>query len=122
MSKFLARLILVSNVPESPPAEIVARYMALADIERGFRVLKSEIEIAPVFHRLPDRTRAHALICFSALRLYRALRFRLRAKARPFSPKRAVEIARTIQYPQVAPLCVRPFVGSIGTQRPAQHG
>ena len=30
--------------------EIAPRYKALADIERGFRVLKSEIEIAPVFH------------------------------------------------------------------------
>ena len=42
-------------------------YKSLADIERGFRVLKSDIEIAPVFHRLPDRIRAHALIFFLAL-------------------------------------------------------
>ena len=28
-----------------------------------FRVLKSDIEIAPVHYRLPDRIRAHALIC-----------------------------------------------------------
>jgi len=95
------KLILVSNVPESPPAEIVARYKALADIERGFRVLKSEIQIAPVFHRLPDRIRAHALICFLALLLYRVLRLRLKAKASALSPERALEIARRIQYHQV---------------------
>jgi hypothetical protein len=57
------KLILVSNMPDHTPTEIVSRYKALADIERGFRVLKSEIEIAPVFHRLPERIRAHALIC-----------------------------------------------------------
>ena len=79
----------------------MARYKALADIERGFRVLKSEIEIAPVFHRLPDRIRAHALICFLALLLYRVLRLRLKAKASPLSPERALEIARRIQYHQV---------------------
>jgi hypothetical protein len=28
---------------------------ALADIERGFKVLKSEIQIGPVYHRLPER-------------------------------------------------------------------
>ncbi|EXI92384.1 MAG: Transposase [Candidatus Accumulibacter sp. BA-94] len=95
------KLILVSNVPDSSPAEIVARYKALADIERGFRVLKSEIEIAPVFHRLPDRIRAHALICFLALLLYRVLRLRLKAKASPISPERALEIARRIQYHQI---------------------
>jgi transposase len=36
----------------------------LADIERGFRVLKNELEIGPVYHRLPKRIRAHAAICF----------------------------------------------------------
>jgi len=88
---------------DAPPAEIVTRYKVLADIERGFRVLKSEIEIAPVFHRLPDRIRAHALICFLALRLYRVLRLRLclKAKGSATSPERALEIARRIQYHQV---------------------
>ena len=95
------KLILVSNMPDHTPAEIVARYKALADIERGFRVLKSEIEIAPVFHRLPDRIRAHALICFLALVLYRVLRMRLKARDSQLSPERALEIARRIQFHQI---------------------
>jgi hypothetical protein len=53
----------LTNAPDLTAADAVARYKALADIERGFRVLKSDIEIAPVHHRLPDRIRAHALIC-----------------------------------------------------------
>jgi len=32
------------------PEQAIERYKSLADIERGFRVLKSEIEIGPVFH------------------------------------------------------------------------
>lgn len=48
------KLLLVSNVADLTPAKVVQRYKALADIERGFRVLKSEIEIAPVYHRLPS--------------------------------------------------------------------
>lgn len=95
------KLILASNVPDASPAEIVSRYKTLADIERGFRVLKSEIEIAPVFHRLSDRIRAHALICFLALLLYRVLRLRLKARGSATSPERALEIARRIQYHQV---------------------
>jgi transposase len=31
---------------------VINRYKAHADIERGFRVLKSEIKVAPVYHRL----------------------------------------------------------------------
>jgi transposase len=46
------KLILVTNVSDLEPVEVVSRYKALADIERGFRVLKSEIDISPVFHRL----------------------------------------------------------------------
>ena len=62
---FDGKLALLTNAPDLTPAETVARYKSLADIERGFRVLKSDIEIAPVHHRLPSRIRAHALICSS---------------------------------------------------------
>lgn len=68
--------LLVTNVADLKPDEVVQRYKSLADIERGFRVLKSEIEIAPVFHRLPERIKAHASICFMALMLYRVMRRR----------------------------------------------
>lgn len=95
------KLLLVTNMADHDPQEIVERYRALADIERGFRVLKSDIEIAPVYHRLPDRIRAHALICFLALVLYRVLRMRLKASDHPLSPTRALEIARKIQFHQV---------------------
>ena len=40
------------------PEGIVAHYKSFADIERGFKVLKSELEIGPVYHRLPERIRA----------------------------------------------------------------
>ncbi|NMG72978.1 IS1634 family transposase, partial [Parazoarcus communis] len=95
------KLVLVTNMPDHTPVEIVARYKALADIERGFRVLKSEIEIAPVYHRLPKRIRAHAFICVLALVLYRVLRMRLKASDQRLSPERALEIARRIQYHQI---------------------
>ncbi len=81
--KAVADAHLVLIIKANLASEIAARCKALADIEREFRVLKSEIEIAPVFSRLPDRIRAHVLICFLALRLYRVLRLRLKAKARP---------------------------------------
>ena len=56
------KLMLVTNVVDLSPTQVVQRYKSLADIERGFRVLKSEIEIAPVYHRLPERIRAHAFV------------------------------------------------------------
>ena len=91
------KLMLVSNVADLTPPEVVQRYKALADIERGFRVLKSEIEIAPVYHRLPQRIRAHAFICFLALIVYRVMRQRLRLAKSDLSPERALAQLRRIQ-------------------------
>ncbi|MBK5927135.1 IS1634 family transposase [Rhodobaculum claviforme] len=94
---FDGKLALITNAPDLAPADAVARYKALADIERGFRVLKSDIEIAPVHHRLPDRIRAHALICFLALVLYRVMRMRLKAKGHAASPRTALDLLARIQ-------------------------
>ena len=93
---FDGKLALITNAPDLSPAEAVARYKGLADIERGFRVLKSDIEIAPVHHRLPDRIRAHALICFLALVLYRVMRMRLKAKGHSASPRTALDMLARI--------------------------
>ena len=94
---FDGKLALITNAPDLKPADAVAHYKALADIERGFRVLKSDIEIAPVHHRLPDRIRAHALICFLALVLYRVMRMRLKAKGHAASPRTALDLLARIQ-------------------------
>jgi transposase len=91
------KLLLVTNVVDLTPSEVVQRYKSLADIERGFRVLKSEIEIAPVYHRLPERVRAHAFVCFLALIVYRVMRQRLKLAKSDLSPQRALAELRKIQ-------------------------
>jgi transposase len=89
------KLLLVTNTNATAP-EVVQRYKSLADIERGFRVLKSDIEIGPVYHRLPQRIRAHALICFMALVLYRVMRMRLTTAKRSESPSTLLEQLKRI--------------------------
>lgn len=95
------KLVLISNVPQLEAATLIRRYQELADIERGFRILKSQLEIAPVYHRLPDRIRAHTLICFLALVLQRLLRHRLRQQAAELSPETVLERLREVQYHRV---------------------
>lgn len=95
--RFDGKLVLLTSVTDFTAAEIVARYKSLADIERGFRVLKSDIEIAPVFHRLPERIRGHAHICHLALLLHRILRLRLKASGNPQSPTAALRLLARIQ-------------------------
>lgn len=95
------KLLLVSNAADLTPTDVVERYKSLADIERGFKVLKSEIEIGPVYHRLPKRIRAHAQICFMALILHRVMRQRLRSANTGLSPERALEQLTRIQHHRV---------------------
>jgi hypothetical protein len=105
------KLLLVTNTGDLAPDEIVKRYKSLADIERGFRVLKSEIEIGPIYHRLPERIRAHATICFMALILYRVMRSRLHAKSCGLSPERALARLRRIQHHRVSLNGALPIAG-----------
>ena len=96
------KLLLVTNVPDMNPEQVIARYKSLADIERGFKVLKSELEIGPVYHRLPERIRAHAAICFMALVLHRVMRLRLRAANTGITPERALQSLKRIQHHRVS--------------------
>jgi transposase len=73
----------------------------LADIERGFRVLKSEIEFALVYHRLPQGIRAHAMIFFKALILYRIMRERLKINKTNLSPERALAQLKHVHRHQI---------------------
>ena len=105
------KLLLVTNVPDQAPVELVKRYKSLADIERGFRVLKSEIEIAPVHHRLPQRIRAHAFVCFIALIVYRVMRQRLKLAKSDLSPEKALAQLRRIQRHSVSINASPPIAG-----------
>ena len=113
------KLLLVTNVADLTPVEVVQRYKALADIERGFRVLKSEIEIAPVYHRLPERIRAHAMLCFMALIVYRVMRQRLKLANSDLSPEKALAQLRRIQRHRVSINQAAPISGisTINTQQ-----
>jgi hypothetical protein len=56
--------VLRTSLPEPTLAEsdVVARYKSLADVERFFRTLNSELDVHPIRHRLADRVRAHVLL------------------------------------------------------------
>jgi Transposase DDE domain len=48
-------------------AAVVAGYKSLANIERDFRIIKTDdLDLRPIYHRLDQRVRAHVLICLLA--------------------------------------------------------
>lgn len=46
-------------------------------IEDRFRIMKTSFDGRPVNHRLPERIKAHFLICFTALLVYRLMEVKL---------------------------------------------
>jgi hypothetical protein len=49
------------------PAAVVDSYKKLANVERDFRIIKSDdLDLRPIHHRLDDRVKAHVLICLLA--------------------------------------------------------
>lgn len=105
------KLLLVTNASDLDAQGIVARYKSLADIECGFRVLKSELEIGPVYHRLPERIRTYAAIGFMAPILHRVMRWRLQAAGTDISPDRALHRLLRIQHHGVRLDAVQPVTG-----------
>ena len=60
---------------------IKARYSELWRIEHGFRVLKSDLRMRPIFHWKEERIKAHVAICFTAYMLLAHLHYRVNLSA-----------------------------------------
>jgi len=56
--------VLRTSLPEHTLGrdDVVGRYKDLADVERFFRALNTELDVRPIRHRLADRVRAHMLL------------------------------------------------------------
>src|SRR5499425_659246 len=65
--------LLRSNVTEWTPEELWRAYVQLTEAEAAFRVLKSDLQIRPVWHHREDRVGAHILVCFLAYVLWKTL-------------------------------------------------
>lgn len=65
------KYLLSTSDPDLTAEDVALGYKNLLEAERGFRDLKSTLELRPVFHRIEPRIRAHVLLCWLALLLIR---------------------------------------------------
>ena len=65
------KYLLRCSDPKLSPADIAIGYKQLLQVERGWRDMKSVLDLRPVYHHLEDRIRAHVLLCWLALLLIR---------------------------------------------------
>ena len=65
--KYLVR----SSDPDMTADEIALGYKQLLQVERGWRDMKTTLDLRPVYHRKEERIRAHIVLCWLALLLIR---------------------------------------------------
>jgi transposase len=65
--------VLRSNQPGWQAQELWETYMQLTQVEKAFRVLKSELLLRPIWHHYSGRVEAHVFICVLAYTLWKTL-------------------------------------------------
>lgn len=85
----------ISNA-ELTKDEIIENYGHLWQIEKAFRISKTDLKIRPIYHRIKRRIEAHICISFVAYKIYKELERQLKTIDSKLSPEKAIEIARTI--------------------------
>lgn len=79
-----------------PKEEVIAQYSQLWQIEKTFRISKSDLQIRPIYHRLRRRIEAHICISFAACKVYKELERQLKEKKSQYSVEQAIDIIKTI--------------------------
>src|SRR3989339_626751 len=85
----------VTNTRLSPKA-IIENYRHLWQIEKAFRISKTDLRIRPVYHYKRKRIEAHICIAFVAYSIYKELERLLEEHKAGFSPKRAAELTHNM--------------------------
>jgi hypothetical protein len=65
------KYLLRCSDPKLTPEDIALGYKQLLEVERGWRDMKTTLDLRPVYHRREDRIRAHILLRWLALLLIR---------------------------------------------------
>ncbi|HXZ72389.1 MAG TPA: IS1634 family transposase [Streptosporangiaceae bacterium] len=67
------KYLLRSSDPKLSAEDIALGYKQLLEVERGWRDMKTVLDLRPVYHRLEQRIRAHVILCWLALLLIRII-------------------------------------------------
>ncbi|GFN21973.1 IS1634 family transposase [Thermanaeromonas sp. C210] len=90
-----------TNEKEMSAKDILDAYHNLWRIEESFRVMKSTLEVRPVFHWTERRIKGHFVICFLAFLLERTLESKLRQAGENASPVEIREALNSLNFAEV---------------------
>lgn len=79
-----------------PKEAIIEHYKNLWQIEKAFRISKTDLRIRPIYHRLARRIKSHLNIAFCSYKLYKELERQLKLKGLSYSPEKAIGMMKSI--------------------------
>ena len=85
---------IITSEVSMPDHEVAKAYHGLWEIERSFRITKSNLQSRPVFVSLEKRIEGHFLTCYIALLILRLLSKRLKEK---YAPEQIIESLKKYQ-------------------------
>jgi len=100
-SKYDGYYAIETNKLDIRASEAIEAYHNLWRIEQSFRIMKSTLEVKPIFHWTEKRIKGHFVICFLSFMLERELEFRLRKEGIPFSAEKIKESLNTLNFAKV---------------------
>ena len=77
--------------------KVIGNYSQLWQVEKAFRISKTDLRIRPIYHRLKERIEAHICICFTAYAIYKDLERLLKANNIELSAEKAIEQIKEIR-------------------------
>jgi len=80
-----------------PRNKVIENYSQLWQVEKAFRISKTDLRIRPIYHRLRNRIEAHICICFSAYAVYKELEWLLKNNNIDLSAEKAINEIKEIR-------------------------
>lgn len=77
--------------------QIIGSYGNLWQVEKAFRMSKTDLRFRPIYHRKQNRIEAHMMICFAAYAIYKELERIIKKNEIEISVQKAIEILREVQ-------------------------
>jgi transposase len=88
--------LLRTNLTREDPEKLWRQYLQLNEVESVFRILKSELNLRPIWHRLQRRVEAHILVAFLGYCLWVCLKQKLKAAAASLTPAQVLHQLKQI--------------------------
>lgn len=95
---------------------ILDAYHTLWKIEESFRIMKTTLEVRPIFHWTSNRIKGHFVICFLAFLLERTLEFKLHENQIQATPDKIREAINAMQFAAIEFNGQKLYVKTKGTE------